>query len=67
MEIRELGKSGLRVSALGLGCMGLTSGLGPAVEKQTGVALIGSIEKAFAEIKVQGARYPAEYQAAINR
>ena len=40
MEIRELGKSGLRVSALGLGCMGLTSGLGPAVEKQTGVALI---------------------------
>ena len=40
MEIRELGKSGLKVSALGLGCMGLSFGLGPAVEKETGIALI---------------------------
>ena len=40
MEIRELGKSGLKVSALGLGCMGLSFGLGPATEKQTGIALI---------------------------
>ena len=40
MEIRELGKSGLNVSALGLGCMGLSFGLGPAVEKQAGIALI---------------------------
>lgn len=42
METRELGKSGLKVSALGLGCMGLSFGLGPAVEKQTGIALIRS-------------------------
>ena len=40
MEIRELGRSGLKVSALGLGCMGLSYGLGPAVEKQAGIALI---------------------------
>ena len=40
MEIRELGKSGLKVSALGLGCMGLSFGLGPATENQEGIALI---------------------------
>ena len=40
MEIRELGKSGLKVSALGLGCMGLSFGFGPATEKQDGIALI---------------------------
>src|SRR6201996_2669557 len=40
METRELGKSGLKVSALGLGCMGLSFGLGPAVEKEAGIALI---------------------------
>jgi pyridoxine 4-dehydrogenase len=40
MKTRELGKSGLKVSALGLGCMGLSFGLGPAVEKETGIALI---------------------------
>jgi aryl-alcohol dehydrogenase-like predicted oxidoreductase len=46
MEIRELGKSGLKVSELGLGCMGLSSGLGPAVEKQVGIALIrGAFER----------------------
>jgi aryl-alcohol dehydrogenase-like predicted oxidoreductase len=40
MEKRKLGKSGLEVSALGLGCMGLSFGLGPAVEKKEGIALI---------------------------
>jgi aryl-alcohol dehydrogenase-like predicted oxidoreductase len=40
METRELGKSGLKVSSLGLGCMGLSFGLGPAVEKPAGIALI---------------------------
>ena len=40
MQKRRLGKSDLEVSAIGLGCMGLSSGYGPAVEKQQGIALI---------------------------
>jgi aryl-alcohol dehydrogenase-like predicted oxidoreductase len=40
MQKRKLGKSGLEVSAIGLGCMGLSFGLGPAVDKQEGIALI---------------------------
>jgi len=40
MEKRMLGSSGLEVSALGLGCMGLSFGYGPATEKSQGIALI---------------------------
>jgi aryl-alcohol dehydrogenase-like predicted oxidoreductase len=40
MQKRILGKSGLEVSALGLGCMGLSFGYGPPVEEQAGIALI---------------------------
>jgi aryl-alcohol dehydrogenase-like predicted oxidoreductase len=40
MQKRKLGKSNLEVSALGLGCMGLSFGFGPPVEKQEGIALI---------------------------
>jgi aryl-alcohol dehydrogenase-like predicted oxidoreductase len=40
MKYRKLGNSGLEVSALGLGCMGLSFGLGVAPEKQTSIALI---------------------------
>jgi len=40
MQKRKLGKSNLEVSALGLGCMGLSFGYGPAVEKQQGISLI---------------------------
>ena len=40
MKKRKLGKSNLEVSAMGLGCMGLSFGLGPAVDKQQGITLI---------------------------
>ena len=40
MQKRMLGTSGLEVSALGLGCMGLSFGLGPATEKSEAVKLI---------------------------
>jgi len=46
MKTRSLGNTGLHVSALGLGCMGLSFGLGPAVDKQEGIALIrAAVEK----------------------
>ncbi|MVW60652.1 aldo/keto reductase [Massilia sp. NEAU-DD11] len=40
MQQRKLGNSGLKVSAIGLGCMGLTFGYGPATDKSDGIALI---------------------------
>ncbi|MEU9779856.1 aldo/keto reductase [Streptomyces phaeochromogenes] len=40
MNTRTLGNSGLKVSAIGLGCMGLSHGYGPAVDDQDGIALI---------------------------
>ncbi|PST83653.1 aldo/keto reductase [Pedobacter yulinensis] len=40
MQKRKLGTSGLEVSALGLGCMGLSFGYGPATEKSAAIKLI---------------------------
>jgi len=40
MQQRKLGKNGLEVSALGLGCMGMSYGYGPAADKKEMIALI---------------------------
>jgi len=40
MKKRKLGKSNLEVSTIGLGCMGLSFGYGPAVDNQQGISLI---------------------------
>jgi aryl-alcohol dehydrogenase-like predicted oxidoreductase len=40
MQKRKLGKSNLEVSAIGLGCMGMSFGYGPAGDKQSMIALI---------------------------
>ncbi len=40
MQKRKLGNSNLEVSAIGLGCMGMSFGFGPAVEKKEGISLI---------------------------
>ena len=42
MQKRRLGSSGLEVSAIGRGCMGLSFGYGQAVDKQQGISLIRS-------------------------
>jgi len=44
MKTRTLGNSGLEVSALGMGCMGLTFGYGPATDKKVALQLL---QKAF--------------------
>jgi aryl-alcohol dehydrogenase-like predicted oxidoreductase len=40
MQTRELGQSGLRVSAIGFGCMGISPGNGPVMEKRAAIAQI---------------------------
>jgi aryl-alcohol dehydrogenase-like predicted oxidoreductase len=40
MQTRTLGRSNLEVSALGFGCMGISFGYGPALDRQDGIAVI---------------------------
>jgi aryl-alcohol dehydrogenase-like predicted oxidoreductase len=42
MKTRELGRSGLEVSAIGLGCMGISFSYGTRLSKDEGIALIGA-------------------------
>jgi len=46
MQVRELGRSGLKVSAIGLGCMGISQAYGTPLPKDDGVRLIqGAVER----------------------
>jgi aryl-alcohol dehydrogenase-like predicted oxidoreductase len=46
MQKRQLGKSKLEVSAIGLGCMGMSSGYGPAADQQEMISLIrGAVDR----------------------
>ena len=51
MQKRTLGKNNLEVSALGLGCMGMSSGYGPAGEKQAMIAVIRAAIVMMMEIR----------------
>jgi aryl-alcohol dehydrogenase-like predicted oxidoreductase len=66
MQKRKLGNSDLVVSALGLGCMGLSYGYGPATERQQAIAVIRTavelgvtfFDTAASKIPVRGERLP---------
>src|SRR5881394_3669650 len=46
MQKRELGRSGLEVSAIGLGCMGISFGYADKLSREAGVAVIrGAVER----------------------
>ena len=52
MQKRYLGKSGLEVSALGLGCMGLSHGYGPATDTRQAIELIrAAVERGVTNLR----------------
>ena len=78
MQKRTLGKNGLEVSALGLGCMGMTFSYAPFPEKKDSIALLRAavelsaedlrqIEAALSQIQVEGARYPEALEKTTGR
>ena len=52
MQKRKLGKSGLEVSALGLGCMAMNFGYGPATDKRQAISLIRSVYGRYEGVRI---------------
>jgi aryl-alcohol dehydrogenase-like predicted oxidoreductase len=78
MQKRKLGRGNLEVSALGLGCMGMSFGYGPAADRREMIALLRAaieltpedlreIDRAVSTITVQGGRYSESSQRMIDR
>ena len=67
MQKRKLGKSNLEVSAIGLGCMGLSFAYGPAVSKQEGIALIrAAVERGVTFFDTAEAYGPYDNEALLG-
>jgi aryl-alcohol dehydrogenase-like predicted oxidoreductase len=71
MKKRKLGNSNLEVSAIGLGCMGMSISYGPPKDKQENIGAVSveltpddlrDIAEAASKITVQGARYPEKLE-----
>jgi predicted aldo/keto reductase-like oxidoreductase len=73
MQKRKLGKSGLEVSAMGLGCMGMSYGYGPPADSIGAATLeltsddLREIDSAASKITLQGARYPEKLDQLTGR
>ena len=80
MKTRKLGTSGLEVSAIGLGCMGMSFGYGPVADKKEMIALIhAAVDRGvtffdtaecygpFTNEEIAGDRYPAELARRVGR
>jgi aryl-alcohol dehydrogenase-like predicted oxidoreductase len=67
MQKRELGRSGLQVSAIGLGCMGLSFGIGVGVGREEGIALIrGAFERGVTFFDTAEAYGPGANEALLG-
>jgi aryl-alcohol dehydrogenase-like predicted oxidoreductase len=59
MKKRKFGKSGLEVSALGFGCMGLSWAYGPAADKQQAISLVrAAVDRGITLFDTAEARSP---------
>ena len=66
MQKRLLGNRNLEVSAIGLGCMGISSGLGPPADRQQGIAVIrGAVERGVTFFDTAGAPYMERISVAV--
>ncbi len=71
MKTRNIGNIGLEVSALGLGCMGMSQSFGPIPERKDSIALIhAAVEQdALSKIVLVGGRYPvdSDYEKRVGK